>query len=109
MCVDFWDMESSDRDFLEHTLMRNFQEEKKKKLSREGIMQLEFTNEDTVYQFYKTYAMIHDFAMRLDEVRRDSDDYRLKRTKGPGTTDPELEVGALQEFVHDWVENFLNE
>ncbi|KAL4375380.1 hypothetical protein AHAS_Ahas05G0276000 [Arachis hypogaea] len=43
------------------------------KLSREDIMQLEFTNKD-VYQFYKTNAMMHGFAARLDEVRRNSDD-----------------------------------
>ncbi|XLT08788.1 hypothetical protein HN51_054581, partial [Arachis hypogaea] len=42
-------------------------------LSREDIMQLQFTDEEAVYRFYKTYAMMHGFAMRLDEVRRDSD------------------------------------
>ncbi|XLR34926.1 hypothetical protein S83_062826 [Arachis hypogaea] len=41
-------------------------------LSREDILQLEFSNEDAVYRFYKTYAMLHGFAVRLDEVRRDS-------------------------------------
>ncbi|XLS44500.1 hypothetical protein HN51_001365 [Arachis hypogaea] len=42
-------------------------------LSREDIMQLQFTDEEAVYRFYKTYAMMHGFAVRLDEVRRDSD------------------------------------
>ncbi|XLR07847.1 hypothetical protein S83_035785 [Arachis hypogaea] len=42
-------------------------------LSREDIMQLQFTDEEAVYRFYKTYAMIHGFAVRLDEVKRDSD------------------------------------
>ncbi|RYQ81952.1 hypothetical protein Ahy_B10g100539 [Arachis hypogaea] len=36
-------------------------------------MQLQFTDEEAVYRFYKTYAMMHGFAVRLDEVRRDSD------------------------------------
>ncbi|KAL4329170.1 protein FAR1-RELATED SEQUENCE 5-like [Arachis ipaensis] len=36
-------------------------------------MQLPFTDEEAVYRFYKTYAMMHGFAVRLDEVRRDSD------------------------------------
>ncbi|RYR25376.1 hypothetical protein Ahy_B02g059084 [Arachis hypogaea] len=36
-------------------------------------MQLQFTDEEAVYRFYKTYAMMHSFAVRLDEVRRDSD------------------------------------
>ncbi|XP_020970171.1 protein FAR1-RELATED SEQUENCE 5-like [Arachis ipaensis] len=43
------------------------------KLSQEYIMQLQFTDEEAVYRFYKTYAMMHGFAVRLDEVRRDSD------------------------------------
>ncbi|RYR29725.1 hypothetical protein Ahy_B01g054206 [Arachis hypogaea] len=42
-------------------------------LSREDIMQLQFTDEEAVYRFYKTYAMMHSFAVRLDEVRPDSD------------------------------------
>ncbi|XLR11689.1 hypothetical protein S83_039627 [Arachis hypogaea] len=36
-------------------------------------MQLQFTDEEAVYRFYKTYAMMHGFAVRLDEVRRNSD------------------------------------
>ncbi|MED6152287.1 hypothetical protein PIB30_117201 [Stylosanthes scabra] len=36
-------------------------------------MQTEFTDEEDVYHFYKTYAMVHNFAVRLDQVRRDSD------------------------------------
>ncbi|XLR64795.1 hypothetical protein S83_015467 [Arachis hypogaea] len=36
-------------------------------------MQLQFTDEEVVFRFYKTYAMMHRFAVRLDEVRRDSD------------------------------------
>ncbi|XP_016173029.1 protein FAR1-RELATED SEQUENCE 5-like [Arachis ipaensis] len=36
-------------------------------------MKLQFTDEEAVYRFYKTYAMMHDFAVRLDEVRRNSD------------------------------------
>ncbi|XLT12884.1 hypothetical protein HN51_058574 [Arachis hypogaea] len=42
-------------------------------LSQEDIMQLQFTDEEAVYRFYKTYAMMHGFAVRLDEVRRDND------------------------------------
>ncbi|RYQ98571.1 hypothetical protein Ahy_B07g086318 [Arachis hypogaea] len=41
-------------------------------LSREDIMQLQFTDEEAVYQFYNTYAMMHGFVVRLDEVRHDS-------------------------------------
>ncbi|RYR03177.1 hypothetical protein Ahy_B06g082017 [Arachis hypogaea] len=36
-------------------------------LSREDIMQLEFIDEDVVYQFYKTYALIHDFDGHQEE------------------------------------------
>ncbi|XLS75433.1 hypothetical protein HN51_032298 [Arachis hypogaea] len=36
-------------------------------------MQLQFIDEEAIYRFYKTYAMMHGFAVRLDEVRHNSD------------------------------------
>ncbi|XLT39469.1 hypothetical protein HN873_070761 [Arachis hypogaea] len=49
------------------------QDKRISELSQEDIMQLQFTDEEAVYRFYKTYAMMHGFAVRLDEVRCDSD------------------------------------
>ncbi|KAL4373390.1 hypothetical protein AHAS_Ahas05G0077000 [Arachis hypogaea] len=91
--VDFWEIEPSDSDFfgtdsdeefprgddldfLDDDLEANEdnpQDKRIAELSREDIMQLQFTDEEVVFRFYKTYAMMHRFAVRLDEVRRDSD------------------------------------
>ncbi|RYQ85064.1 hypothetical protein Ahy_B10g104565 [Arachis hypogaea] len=91
--VDFWEMEPLDShffgidsdeefprgdniDFLEDDLEADEdrpQDKRIAELSREDIMQLQFTDEEAVYRFYKTYAMMHSFTMRLDEVRHDSD------------------------------------
>ncbi|RYR29123.1 hypothetical protein Ahy_B01g053435 [Arachis hypogaea] len=91
--VDFWEMEPSDSDFFGTDSDVEFpggndldfldddskayedrpQDKRIADLSREEIMQLHFTDEEAVYRFYKTYAMMHGFAVRLDEVRRDSD------------------------------------
>ncbi|KAL4344420.1 hypothetical protein AHAS_Ahas11G0176600 [Arachis hypogaea] len=91
--VDFWEMEPSDSDFFRTDSDEEFprgddldfldddskvdedrpQDKRIAELSREDIMQLQFTDEEAVYRFYKTYAMMHSFAVRLDEVRPDSD------------------------------------
>ncbi|XP_057723774.1 protein FAR1-RELATED SEQUENCE 5-like [Arachis stenosperma] len=91
--VDFWEMEPSDSDFFETDSDEEFpkgddldlldddseadedrpQDKRIGELSRENIMQLKFTDEEAVYRFYKTYAIMHGFTVRLDEVRRDSD------------------------------------
>nr|XP_025664741.1 protein FAR1-RELATED SEQUENCE 11-like [Arachis hypogaea] len=90
--VDFWEMESSDSDFFGTDSDEEFprgddldfldddteadedrpQDKRIAELSREDIMQLQFTDEEAVYQFYNTYAMMHGFVVRLDEVRHDS-------------------------------------
>ncbi|MED6152984.1 hypothetical protein PIB30_117544 [Stylosanthes scabra] len=91
---DFEDSEMSDSDFFGMHSDKEFSEEdddeeflkddyenvedgdqtkRIAELSREEIMQLELTNEDAVHRFYKTYVIIHGFAVRLDEVRSDSD------------------------------------
>ncbi|XLT05489.1 hypothetical protein HN51_044238 [Arachis hypogaea] len=90
--VDFWEMEPPDSDLFGTHSDKEFprgdelefldddsevdedrpQDKRIAELSREDILQLEFSNEDAVYRFYKTYAMLHGFAVRLDEVRRDS-------------------------------------
>ncbi|XLT62321.1 hypothetical protein HN873_018845, partial [Arachis hypogaea] len=91
--VHFWEMEPSDSDFFAIDSDEEFltgddldflnndseadedrpQDKRIAELSREDIMQLQFTDEEAVYRFYKTYAMMHSFAVRLDEVRHDSD------------------------------------
>ncbi|RYR34701.1 hypothetical protein Ahy_A10g049695 [Arachis hypogaea] len=91
--VDFWEMEPSDSNFFGTDCDEEFprgddldfldddsevdedrpQDKRIALLSREDIMQLQFTDEEVVYRFYKTYAMMHGFTVRLDEVRRDSD------------------------------------
>ncbi|MED6138474.1 hypothetical protein PIB30_074550 [Stylosanthes scabra] len=50
-------------------------------LSRDDIMQLEFTNEEAVHRFYKTYARIHGFAVRLDEGARKEKVEKDERTR----------------------------
>ncbi|XP_057723933.1 protein FAR1-RELATED SEQUENCE 5-like [Arachis stenosperma] len=91
--VDFWEIKPSGGDFFGTNSDEEFprgddidflddnseadkdrpQDKRIAELSREDIMQLQFTDEEAVYRFYKTYAMMHDFTVRLDEVRRDSD------------------------------------
>ncbi|MED6110444.1 hypothetical protein PIB30_042966 [Stylosanthes scabra] len=118
---DFEDSDMSNSDFLGMPSDKEFSKEEEEerdeyenvkdgdqaktkriaKLSREDIMQLEFTEEDAVHRFYKTYAMIHGFDVRLDEVRCDNDGCiimrqivcnrgqgrkKLKRMKEVGTT-----------------------
>ncbi|RYR59513.1 hypothetical protein Ahy_A05g025405 [Arachis hypogaea] len=82
--VDFWEIEPSDSDFfgtdsdeefprgddldfLDDDLEANEdnpQDKRIAELSREDIMQLQFTDEEVVFRFYKTYAMMHRFAVR---------------------------------------------
>ncbi|RYQ96473.1 uncharacterized protein LOC107610878 [Arachis ipaensis] len=87
--VDFWEMEPPDSDLFGTHSDKEFprgdelefldddsevdedrpQDKRIAELSREDILQLEFSNEDAVYRFYKTYAMLH--GSRKEEVEKD--------------------------------------
>ncbi|RYR28919.1 hypothetical protein Ahy_B01g053140 [Arachis hypogaea] len=77
------------------------QDKRTAELSREDIMQLQFTDEEAVYRFYKTYAMIHGFAVRLDEVRRDSDGSVIMRQIVCNRAGSRKEVVKKDERIRD--------
>ncbi|MED6114195.1 hypothetical protein PIB30_077990 [Stylosanthes scabra] len=61
--IEVEDHDDSDGDSKDE---ENCLEEKRiAELSRDDIMQMEFADEDAVYRFYKTYAMVHGFAVRF--------------------------------------------
>ncbi|XLS82598.1 hypothetical protein HN51_048429, partial [Arachis hypogaea] len=64
-------------------------------------MQLQFTDEEAVYRFYKTYAIMHDFAVRLDEVRRDSDGCVIMRQIVCNRAGSRKEVVEKDERIRD--------
>ncbi|XP_025625480.1 protein FAR1-RELATED SEQUENCE 5-like [Arachis hypogaea] len=62
-------------------------------------MQLQFIDEEAIYRFYKTYAMMHGFAVRLDEVRHNSDGcvVLFYEEHSHGLVDP-LDVSMMPEY-----------